>query len=263
MATITSAIMPIEGPVPWRDGDVFLCAYPKSGRTWIKQFLAQYLSLTFKLGYQEGFNVNELMKIVPSEWFLRRYPATAFIYGDDPRVPRIRFTHYAFHDLFIGRPVIWLTRGVEDTLVSCWYHQGCPETGGGFVRGLVGHYVDWMTGWLEGISETSRWLHITYEGLWADTASEFRNIIDFIGLPYNKEYFSKALFRASFDQMRKDQEASGVKEERARRGVVGGYRDELSPEDIKFIRDAIRARGDDGLCFFCGMAVETRKEKHG
>ena len=50
-------------------------------------------------------------------------------------------------------------------------------------------------------------------------------------------HFHAALERASFDQMRKDQEGTTV--ERVRKGIVGGYKDELSPEDIAFIQERI------------------------
>ena len=238
----------------WREGDIFLCSHPKSGRTWIKQFLAQYLSLTFSLGYREDFDLIDLMRIVPSEWALRLQPESPKrSYLKNPAVPRVRFSHYGFHRIFIGRPVIWLTRGVEDTLVSMWHDGGRQGKIGDFVREKVGGYIDWMTGWIAGIPQASRWLHVTYEELSAGAQKGFRDILEFIGLPFDSPHFFTATYRASFDKMKKDEEGTTV--ERVRRGIVGGYRDELSPGDIKFIRNAVRA-GGDALCFYCGVSKE-------
>ncbi|MBU0791556.1 MAG: sulfotransferase domain-containing protein [Gammaproteobacteria bacterium] len=243
----------------WRDGDIFLCSYPKSGRTWIKQFLAQYLSLTFNLDYREDYDLIDLMRIVPSEWMLRLHPGGIRLdYFKNPAIPCVRFSHFPFDDTFAGKPVIWLTRGIEDTLVSLWHNDGCPGEIGSFVREKVEDYTNWMMGWIAGIELTSRWLHVTYEGLLEDTWQGFHDIIRFIGLPCEEDNFYIAIRRASFDAMRRDQEGSKV--ERVRRGIVGGYRDELLPEDVEFIRGAVRAGGDDKLCFYCG--VETKEGQH-
>jgi len=224
---------PSGGAPAWRKGDVFFCSFPKAGRTWVKQFLAQYISLTFDLGYREDYDLMALMTIVPSEWFLQAYPEAAFTYRDDARVPRVRFSHLAFHDRFVGRPVIFLTRGVEDTLVSCWHHDGCPGPIGEYVRRVLPEYLKWIAGWDVGLAQVERCLPITYEGLWENAKKEFSLILSFIGLPFDSAHFQMALERASFDQMRKDQE--GTDYDRVRRGVVGGYKHELSAEDIAFI----------------------------
>jgi len=207
------------------------------GRTWVRQFLAQYLSLTFDLGYREDYELNALLEIVPSEWRLRE--GGKFIYENDSRVPRIRCAHYKFDDFFIGKPIILLTRGIEDTLVSFYYWWLREGTIGAFARDGVADVVDWLGGWELGLPKTERYLHVTYEDLWADAGGSFRAIIDFIGLPFDSGHFYTALERASFDRMRKDQEGMAV--ERVRKGIVGGYKDELSPEDIAFIQERIKA----------------------
>lgn len=223
---------------PYREGDIFFCSYPKMGRTWVKQFLAQYMSLLFDLGYTKKFELESLMSIVPSEWLLASEP-DLFVYKGDLRVPRVRFVHYQFGPMFVNMPVILLTRGIEDTLVSLYYPGAREETISECVRGRLGAVIVWLNGWWKGLPQTERFLHITYENMRENSAREFRAVVDFIGFEYNPEHFREALRRASFEQMKKDQGNATGARVRVRKGVVGGYRTDLSEEDVKFIQNTM------------------------
>ena len=229
--SVPNAITPIYPAPEYREGDVFFCSYPKSGRTWVKQFLAQYMSELFSLGYRKDYDLMSLMAIVPSEWKLAAFP-TPFPYG--PEVPRVRFSHTLFDDRYVDMPVIRLKRGIEDTLVSYYYHTPKDVKIGPWARSMVHEVIYYYKNWDANWSRVGRGMTLSYEDLWEDAKGSFHAILDFIGLPFDSKHFYAALERASFDQMQK--EDKGI---RVRRGVVGGYKDELSPEDIAFIQERI------------------------
>lgn len=196
------------------------------------------MNLVFDLGYTEKYDLMKLMTIVPAEWFLSEHP-NCFKYTDDARIPRIRCTHYEYGARFEGFPIIWLRRGMEDTLVSYYYHWKREENVNEFVRNTVDEYIKWHNLWYYALQEM-RSLHIEYEWLNVmrtgvrDTYWWIR-IIQFCRLPLNYGKLAIALERSSFESMKADQE--GTTEERVRKGKIGGYKDELSPETIAFIAE--------------------------
>jgi hypothetical protein len=225
--------IPKAPPVPDREGDIFLVSYPKSGRTWVRQFLAQYMSLVFDLGYTEKYDLLKLMTIVPAEWFLSEHP-NCFKYADDLRVPRIRCTHYEYGARFKGKPIIWLTRGIEDTLVSYYYHWKREESVNEFVCNTVDEYIRWHNLWHLALQEMPH-LHIAYEWLTRDSTYWWMRIVNFCGFPLDYAKMAIALERSSFEYMKACQE--GTTEVRVRKGKVGGYEDELSAETIAFLAE--------------------------
>jgi len=201
----------------------------------VRQFLAQYMSLVFDLGYTEKYDLLKLMTIVPAEWFLSEHP-NCFKYAD-ARIPRIRCTHYEYGARFKGKPIIWLTRGIEDTLVSYYYHWQREESVNEFVCNTVDEYINWHNTWYYALQEM-RHLHIQYEWL-AKRLYWWTRLVQFCRLPLDYVHLATALERSSFESMKKDQE--GTTEERVRKGKIGGYTDELSPDTIAFIEEKKKA----------------------
>jgi hypothetical protein len=227
-------LYPIPEPL---SGDVFLCSYPKSGRTWVRQFLAQYMSLVYDLGYTEKYDLTKLLGIVPAEWMMVLHPVPFKYQG---RIPRVRCSHFLPDGRVKGQRIIWLTRGAEDTLVSYYYHRQRVEQISEFVRSRVHELVFYYNEWDEALWDQD-YLPITYEQLLGNPKWWFRAIIMFVGLEWDERHFATALERASFQNMRRDQAGSG--DERIRKGVVGGYKAELAQEDIEYIRGIVKRVG--------------------
>ena len=232
---------PIPEPL---EGDVFLCSYPKSGRTWVRQFLAQYMSLVYGLGYTENYDLMKLMTIVPAEWWLVTHP-NCFKY--EGQIPRVRSMHFLPDERVRGKPVIWLTRNPHDTLVSYYYHEPRTVPMSEFVRSMVHELVFYYNAWDEETSLSGR-LHVTYEGLHNANNWWFRAIVHYIGLEWNAEHFETALERSAFRSMRKDQEGTTV--ERVRKGVIGGYKDELAEQDIAYVENIVKKAGPPWMPHF-------------
>jgi hypothetical protein len=213
-------------------------SFPKAGRTWLRAMLdelsvrAEYTH--FGAGVALALPVEEL---VPSPWWVAR------------------------------RPTLLLVRDPRDTLVSS-FHQATRRrkvyagTLTDFVRDPrfgIEKVVRWNLMWAqlarveEGIALTS------YEALRAEGPALLGEIARHLGASPSAAALEAAWKSAEFDAMRK-RERSGEVERRhrhilgmrtpgdpnsakVRRGVIGGYRDELTPDDADYCDRVVASHG--------------------
>lgn len=256
-----------QGAMDWIVGNIlrradryYLCSYPKSGRTWVRYFLADYMASVYGLGVD--IDLRNLFTILPNDDRddeLRGLPAYA--YAGRPEIPLILATHVDYDARYFARKnILFVVRGAGDTLVSFYFHQSkhAPAYGWDPFEGDLSQFIRderrgavklfrYLKNWSAGL-ETARRFHVVkYEDLHRDPAAKFRNVITFLGLPLDETQLKASVSASRFDQMRARERSRGlpglqgdvVEEDalRIRRGVVGGYKDYLSEEDIDYIRD--------------------------
>jgi hypothetical protein len=88
---------------------------------------------------------------------------------------------------------------------------------------------------------------LTYEALHADPVFEFRRLLRFLGEPVDDAALRQAVDAASFDAMQRSEAQTQVPNiaydysnhdaRRVRKGVVGGYRDEMPIELFDAVAD--------------------------
>jgi hypothetical protein len=216
----------------WRNG-VRIVSYPRSGRTWLRMMLHE-------LSADPRFNH------AGSQWKLQLGPDKIC-----ERIPN-----------FAGRRVLFLLREPRDTVVSLYHHytteKGWKGDFAGFVRGPttgIERLLAFNLGWLEAQARFRGFTAVRYEDLRADPKNELWRIINFMGCKVRdpRDYESAAASQ-SFDRMQ-DRERSG--ELRAqfgdrfpgggaeankmivRRGVIGGYADEMAEAERQFCEEHI------------------------
>ncbi len=93
---------------------------------------------------------------------------------------------------------------------------------------------------------------VRYEDLHADTASELRQMVEFLDWELNEDRITRAVEANRFEKLRADEREHGFKEAKPhgaffRRGEVGAWRDELEPELVRQIeqdhREVMIAQG--------------------
>ncbi len=106
------------------------------------------------------------------------------------------------------------------------------------LRGWSGHVASWL-------DQTDIPVHlIRYEDLRSDTAGTLRRALAFAGLPAMDEKINRAVASCDFARLRQQEQEDGFNEAPRlgvkffRRGEVGGWRDELSREQIMRIETA-------------------------
>lgn len=236
------------------DPDIYVISYPKCGRTWLRVMLHRYLELS---GHElRLYNDRALLGVVGG-------PTIKFEHDQGNWVPAPRHIHQlSFRtEKYRGKKVIFLTRDPRDVLVSAWYHLTYRERIldmplSEFVRDpLVGvHKIITFTNmWLDNKHIPARFLLMTYEAIHVDPYASFAAALELMDYEVERSRLEQAIEASSFDKM-KQMEKSGVLKEpwmkpgakesnasmKVRKGQIGGYREELSSEDIAYIDAAIR-----------------------
>ena len=228
---------------------------PKSGRTWLRVFLAAYA------GFREGRPPER--RIEQSEH------ALAVLFAHD------RWEHAAapWSALLLGRclvpverrrnaRIVLLVRDPRDALVSLHFQLTRRDRWfSGTLDDMLAHpvfgirrFIDVMNGWAREWHGHERTLLLRYEDLMQDPRTGFETFVRFALGGVDTRALDEALTFSTFERMQ-ELEASGYFEDRmlrgarasdpdsfkVRRGKVGIYRDHYSPASLAFVeRELLR-----------------------
>lgn len=247
-----------------RDRDVFLCSYPKSGRTWLRFLLIYYQLRLWDVDYPltlKSFAALSPNLTLFSDFRLRRPPVEAPIH-------RILGSHSALPGLFRGLPTIVLRRDLRDVLVSYYYHRLARGEIRGDLESFLAspwgarHAVRYHNRWCRALTRFSddRVLVLTYELLHTETAACVRRCLRFLGLEIREDLIGESVAYATAENMRRlegrwgtldfsprdlrrDANAFHVREAR-----VGGHKRRLSAATLADLGAILRQE----LVDFCG-----------
>jgi hypothetical protein len=211
-----------------------LCvSYPKSGRTWLRVMLDE---LGAPLRFAHGGSA---------------FHMKAF------RAPE---------DLLAKGKVLFLHRDPIDTVVSGYFQVTRREAWRNLFEGNISQFVrDRRLGitrtlrfnsmWLKAASGNDAILVTTYESLHSDPISELRRIAAWFGVSASEEQLQRAVAAGRFETMKANEKAGGYEESyqhrlrpadsedpesfKVRKGIVGGYRQYLTDDDIEFCKGQV------------------------
>tara|TARA_B100000003_G_scaffold147283_1_gene132585 strand:+ start:227 stop:1018 length:792 start_codon:yes stop_codon:yes gene_type:complete len=248
----------------------WIASYPKSGNTWVRSFLSNYLS------NNDNFNFGELKKInkFPKDSLFKELNVDKNDFGDIARnwIPMQTFinlknevtylkTHNAmmtinnfkFTDIDNTNGFIYLIRDPRDVLVSYASHmsQSFEETfevmigdfsrseqDGAIMSSWSTHYNSWKNSNFDKII-------IKYEDLIENTEKCFNKIVSFLNkinnLPIDSKKIKKSILNTSFNKLKKLEENEGFNEAHQnsffRKGKIGDWKENLDPKITKRIEE--------------------------
>jgi hypothetical protein len=223
--------------------DVFVASYPRSGSTWLRFLLFEALTKN-----DAGFdNVN---RVIPDVGM--HSEATPLL----PRQGRLIKTHEPYRAEY--NRAIYIVRDVRDVVLSEYAYENALGRVRGtfddfladFLRGRAGRYGSWLDhvqDWIDSpAADRGDLLVIRYRDLRRDAQNHLERIVDFLGVGVDRKMIANAIRNNEFQKMRvKEDRApqlgkSGDEEKRfVRKGAVGGWREQLTPEQLQRIEDKL------------------------
>lgn len=238
-----------------RNRPVYFCSYPKTGRTWLRFLLSDYMARVFEL--DTDVDLSNMFEVLPNLSMHRRRGIRAFAYRDDLRVPLVLATHAPFDAALFARrtDIVLLLRGVHDVIVSSYFHSTRQRRESERFRGSLCDFIDdpykgvarfarYYNDWAVQVGRAPS-LIATYERLHSDQEAALLALLEFLRLPLDNDALTAAREAAAFDAMKSLERREGVdgrrhdpsdpEAMRVRKGRVGGYTEYLDGRDIERI----------------------------
>lgn len=230
-----------------------MCSFPKCGRTYLRFILANYFRLLFKL--KSAVDFESVFSYIPNYMGDLRRGVPALSFNGVSGLPAVLCSHTSFSTEMYGmKPVILLVRSPHDVMVSWFFHKTQHQREfkgelGAFVRSPefgIRTYAQYLNGWAAGAQV--RRLHVlSYELLSTSAAETVSELLEFMSVPVRMSLLRDSLSSSSFSAMVREELRGPVPDEdydvrvpdarRVRRGVIGGYREVMSPSDIGFVAE--------------------------
>jgi len=248
--------------------DILLVSYPKSGRTWLRLMIGKAFALHFKLQDVDLLEIQNMRKRnAQIPWILVNHGGKP-----DDKTPDELFIDA---NIFRNKKVILLVRDIKDLVVSYYFeltlripvlqdrpnarYEGDMASFLRSERGSVSTMIAFYNMWAENRGILADLLVIRYEDMNRAPREVLRRVLDFVGLAQiPDEAIAESVEFASFDNMRKMESEDVFKSSRlraanpdepesfkTRRGVVGGYTDYLTQDDIQYLNDRINTELSD------------------
>jgi estrone sulfotransferase len=195
------------GVVGLSNRDIILVSFPKSGSTWIRFILCNYIFLSEKNPKTVSFReVDDLMPEFGISNLTRRWPFDF--------IPRFVKTHWKWNPLFAGKMSLLIVRDPRDTMVSYYNYRNKqvsavnPEDFQTFIRSKKFGLEAWfkhLKSW-----EKKATCVIRYEDMKRDGLKEISVSLQKLSLDINTEILSMAFDNAAFDKLKANEQTHGM-----------------------------------------------------
>ena len=255
---------------------IWVVSYPKSGNTWMRFVLSYYLeeaidtepfeSNDTSLYWYQAVSPKPISMLTTFECIRLRSAAlmhmqTVFANRHKPAIIKSHMVSGEFHGMPFFCPLwvdkaIYIHRDPRDVLPSMNDHMGhetmeetvkamsdstCELGGEHKIPQMISSWSINTESWTENARVPT--IVTSYEKMHEDLHGEVEKILKFLELEPDHDAIDVAIERASFENLRKQEEERGFpekshKQERFfRRGIIGSHKDEVEPELVKQLEE--------------------------
>lgn len=223
----------------------------KSGNTWLRFLIYNYFNVLLTeaqetLTYQELNKLQHISLLDPLE---PKLPPKGF--------PVLARTHRHYSDVLDQfQKGIFIYRNPLDTLVSSWhFNRNLPNSNHRHLEDIDKYVLYYITPWelhTKSYLNQTRFIHLKYEVLKAQPQEELEKIIAYLGYPINSSATAKSVELSTFDSIKKmgrnnnqqyGNAGKGFKGEFTRKGITGGFKEELKATTIKDCHNSLEKFG--------------------
>ena len=255
-----------------RRSDCAIVRHPKTGGTWLRVLITRLYAAKYGLSSRRVVRTDELHRAdgrVPV--FLSSSGYLSWERGWGDRVATDAFLREKKLVLLARHPgdiaVSWFLQftrrtsafkrelmlsemqdPIDPATVTQWDFIRHPEIG-------LPHVIDYYNYWHENLQRLPRVLLLRYEDLRRDPTAACERLAAFLGESFSAEQIADAVDFASFDKLR-EKERSGYFDNRSltlrdasdpdtlkvRRGRIGGYREDLTRDQLAWVDEQVETR---------------------
>lgn len=239
-----------------RRAKVCLLSFHKCGRTWLVFMIGSAIKHHYGVDVRNPLDLGALHRRRPGD--------VPLMVAHHDGGPQHQFPEDIETDKgqYRDKRVLFLVRDPRDVLVSAYFQKTRRNIS---YAGELADFIDEARGslrsnirfyniWADNRDVPEAFLLVTYEDLKARPREELRRVLDFIGLAaVSDDAVARAVDDGRFDNMRRletanalgtgrlaPRDAADTDSYKTRRGVVGGYVDYLSPEQVAHVDAVIR-----------------------
>jgi len=251
--------------------DYYLISFPKCGRTWLRLMMGKYFQKHYKI---DEAPKADILEVTPLSNYNSQIPMIRITHDDNPHLKspdKIENNKSKYKT----KKVIFLTRDPRDVVVSL-YHQFLKREKrmekmplSDFIKrekGSLKSIIKFYNIWYYSNEAPKNFLEVKYENLHKEIYKENRydelkKVLKFIGFDeIDNELLKYVAEFAAFDNMREMEEKEEFDSEakrlspidkndeqsyKTRKGKVGGFKEECSEKDIKYMDKYIENNLDD------------------
>jgi alcohol sulfotransferase len=226
----------------------YIFSFPKSGRTWFRYILANYLNIYFNLGVK--IDLHSMFTLIPNDGSNLIKGIGAYRYVKHTRFPLIVASHKSLDTVDLNNKKIILLRNVYDVMVSEYFQhvyflKKFDGTISEFIRqknGSLYHYCKFINS----IDMNNQDLLITYEMMYENITNIIKLSLEFLNIPIDNTIVNEAIELSTFEKMKESEQKNGIagsiqkeydtNSARVREGKINNYRQYLNEEDITYIK---------------------------
>ena len=232
------------------DSTYYIISYPKSGRTWLRYMLGNYLVKYYNIDVKNLLEIYDLTKEINIPKIAISHSGT----GDGGYISSISEIQKCM-DFYKDKNIILLKRDPRDVVVSS-YHQNTSRKKiywsniSNFIRSKIfgiKKIIMFNNLFLDNKKLFKSFNSISYEDFKDDTYSNFLSLLKILNIPINTKLITDVIEMSNFSTMKKNEVEGNYQHSQLRRrgddenslkvrkGKIGSYKEELSEKDIEYV----------------------------